>query len=150
MLIINEELLAIEEAIDDLVVAFLNLPEVENFRFKRQQFNESQDLQEALKDFQNQKKAYQELEAYAQYRSDIKDMKRQLLRQKRELDVDPLVQSYKEAEVDLQKIMATMSQELSQAISRQIFVDTGLPLAPHKPPHQHGKKTNIKEKYDDV
>ncbi|MHC3836277.1 YlbF family regulator, partial [Streptococcus thermophilus] len=38
MLIINEELLAIDQAIDSLVLYFLRLPEVENYRLKQQRF----------------------------------------------------------------------------------------------------------------
>ena len=38
MLIINEELLAIDQAIDNLVLHFLRLPEVENYRLKQQRF----------------------------------------------------------------------------------------------------------------
>ena len=40
---------------------------------------------------------------------------------------------------------ANLGEEIAQAVSDQIFIDTGLPLAPHKPHHKKGD-TNIKEK----
>ena len=146
MLIINEELLAIDEAIENLVASFLNLPEVADFKEKKKQFEEDGEIQCALADFQALKESYEQEELYASYRPDVKAKKRQLLTLKRQLDVNPLVSHYRQAETALQAILAQLSQDLSQAISEQIFVDTGLPLAPHKPRHQHGQGNNIKEK----
>ena len=45
MLIINEELLAIDQAIDSLVSHFLMLPEVDAYRLSRQQFENDKELQ---------------------------------------------------------------------------------------------------------
>ena len=74
-----------------------------------------------------------------------KNMKRQVLRMKRQIDLNEVVIAYRQAELDLQAIMASLSQDIAQAVSDQIFIDTGLPLAPHKPHHKKGA-TNIKEK----
>ena len=53
--------------------------------------------------------------------------------------------SNSQAEFDLQTILANLGEEIAQAVSDQIFIDTGLPLAPHKPHHKK-EDTNIKEK----
>ena len=58
MLIINEELLAIDQAIEYLVSYFLKLPEVENYRLKRQKFENDRELQEQLFAFQKLKDSY--------------------------------------------------------------------------------------------
>ena len=58
MLIINEELLAIDQAIEYLVSYFLKLPEVENYRLKRQKFENDRELQEQLFAFQELKDSY--------------------------------------------------------------------------------------------
>ena len=58
MLIINKELLAIDQAIDCLVSYFLKLPEVENYRLKRQKFENDRELQEQLFAFQELKDSY--------------------------------------------------------------------------------------------
>jgi hypothetical protein len=72
-------------------------------------------------------------------------LKRQVLRMKRQIDLNEVIIGYRQAEFDLQIILASLGEEVAQAISNQIFIDTGLPLAPHKPHHKKGD-TNIKEK----
>ena len=132
MLIINEELLAIDQAIDNLVLHFLRLPEVENYRLKQQRFKNARELQELLLEFQELKESYDKAKGY------------EVLRMKRQIDLNEVVIGYRQAEFDLQIILASLGEEVAQAISNQIFIDTGLPLAPHKPHHKKGG-TNIKE-----
>ena len=76
---------------------------------------------------------------------DVRELKRQVLRMKRQIDLNEVVIAYRHAEFDLQTILANLGEEIAQAVSGQIFIDTGLPLAPHKPHHKKGD-TNIKEK----
>ena len=136
MLIINEELLAIDQAIECLVSCFIKLPEIENYRLK---------LQEQLFAFQELKDSYDAAKAYEAFRPDVRELKRQVLRMKRQIDLNEVVIGYRRAEFDLQTILANLGEEIAQAVSDQIFIDTGLPLAPHKPHHKKGD-TNIKEK----
>ena len=138
MLIINEELLAIDQAIEYLVSYFLKLPEVENYRLKRQKFENDRELQEQLFAFQKLKDSYDTAKAYEAFRPDVRELKRQI-------DLNEVVIGYRQTEFDLQTILANLGEEIAQAVSNQIFIDTGLPLAPHKPHHKKGD-TNIKEK----
>ena len=144
MLIINEELLAIDQAIDSLVLHFLRLPEVENYRLKQQRFKNARELQELLLEFQELKESHDKAKGYEAFRADVRDLKRQVLRMKRQIDLNEVVIGYRQAELDLQIILASHGEEVAQAISNKIFIDTGLPLAPHKPHHKKGG-TNIKE-----
>mgnify|MGYP003298146268 CR=1 FL=1 len=145
MLIINEELLAIDQAIECLVSCFLKLPEIENYRLKQQRFKNARELQELLLEFQELKESYDKAKGYEAFRADVRDLKRQVLRMKRQIDLNEVVIGYRQAEFDLQTILANLGEEIAQAVSDQIFIDTGLPLAPHKPHHKKGD-TNIKEK----
>lgn len=145
MLIIDEELLAIDQAIDSLILHFLGLPEVEDYRLKRQKFEKDRGLQKQLLEFQELREIYEEAQKYEAYRSDVRDLKRQILRIKRQIDLNEVVIAYRQAELDLQTIMASLGKDLAQAVSDQIFMDTGLPLAPYKPHHKKGA-TNIKER----
>ena len=144
MLIINEELLAIDQAIDCLVSYFLKLHEVENYRLKRQKFENDRELQEQLFAFQELKDSYDDAKSYEAFRPDVRELKRQVLRMKRQIDLNEVVIGYRQTEFDLQSILANLGEEIAQAVSDQIFIDTGLPLAPHKPHHKKGD-TNIKE-----
>ena len=145
MLIINEELLAIDQAIDSLVSHFQMLPEVDAYRLSRQQFENDRELQEQLFAFQELKDCYDTAKAYEAIRPDVRELKRRVLRMKRQIDLNEVVIGYRQAEFDLQIILANLGEEIAQAVSDQIFIDTGLPLAPHKPHHKKGD-TNIKEK----
>ena len=145
MLIINEELLAIDQAIDSLVSHFQMLPEVDAYRLSRQQFENDRELQEQLFAFQELKDSYDTAKAYEAFRPDVRELKRQVLRMKRQIDLNEVVIGYRQAEFDLQIILANLGEEIAQAVSDQIFIDTGLPLAPHKPHHKK-EDTNIKEK----
>ena len=129
MLIINEELLAIDQAIEYLVSYFLKLPEVENYRLKRQKFENDRELQEQLFAFQKLKDSYDTAKAYEAFRPDVRELKRQVLRMKRQIDLNEVVIGYRQAEFDLQTILANLGEEIAQAVSNQIFIDTGLPLA---------------------
>ena len=75
MLIINEELLAIDQAIDSLVLHFLRLPEVENYRLKRQKLENTRELQELLLEFQELKESYDKAKEYESFRPDVRDLK---------------------------------------------------------------------------
>ena len=130
MLIINEELLAIDQAIECLVSYFLKLPEVENYRLKRQKFENDRELQEQLFAFKELKDSYDTAKAYEAFRPDVRELKRQVLRMKRQIDLNEVVIGYRQAEFDLQTILANLGEEIAQAVSDQIFIDTGLPLAP--------------------
>ena len=102
-------------------------------------------LQEQLFAFQELKDSYDTAKAYEAFRPDVRELKRQVLRMKRQIDLNEVVIGYRQAEFDLQTILANLGEEIAQAVSDQIFIDTGLPLAPHKPHHKKGD-TNIKEK----
>ena len=145
MLIINKELLAIDQAIDSLVSHFQMLPEVDAYRLSRQQFENDRELQEQLFAFQELKDSYDTAKEYEAFRPDVRELKRQVLRMKRQIDLNEVVIGYRQAEFDLQTILANLGEEIAQAVSDQIFIDSGLPLAPHKPHHKKGD-TNIKEK----
>ena len=127
MLIINEELLAIDQAIEYLVSYFLKLPEVENYRLKRQKFENDRELQEQLFAFQKLKDSYDTAKAYEAFRPDVRALKRQVLRMKRQIDLNEVVIGYRQAEFDLHTILANLGEEIAQAVSDQIFIDSGLP-----------------------
>ena len=87
MLIINEELLAIDQAIECLVSYFLKLPEVENYRLKRLKFENDRELQEQLYAFQELKDGYDAAKAYEAFRPDVRELKRRVLRMTRQMDL---------------------------------------------------------------
>ena len=103
---------------------------------KRQKFENDRELQEQLFAFQELKDSYDTAKEYEAFRPDVRELKRQVLRMKRQIDLNEVVIGYRQAEFDLQTILANLGEEIAQAVSDQIFIDSGLPLAPHKPHHK--------------
>lgn len=132
MLAIDEHLFEIDEAIDEVAKAFLALDAVQVYLEIKKIFLADTVLQESISEFQDLKQSYEEVKDYAAFRSEVKEIRRQLLQKKRELDLNRTVSVLRQNEVAVQTILAELTQEISSVISPTIFVDTGLPLAPHK------------------
>ena len=133
MLIINEELLAIDQAIDSLVSHFLMLPEVDAYRLSRQQFENDKELQKQLFAFQELKDSYDTAKAYEAFRPDVRELKRQVLRMKRQIDLNEVVIGYRQAEFDLQTILANLGEEMPKLFQTRFLLILGylLPLINH-------------------
>lgn len=140
MLAIDEHLFEIDEAIDEVVKAFLALDDVQAYLEIKKIFLADAALQESISEFQDLKQSYEEVKEYAVFRPEVKEICRQLLQKKRELDLNRTVSLLRQNEVAVQTILAELTQEISSVISPTIFVDTGLPLAPHKSHHQNCSK----------
>lgn len=140
MLAIDEHLFEIDEAIDEVAKAFLALDDVQAYLEIKKIFLADAALQESISEFQDLKQSYEEVKEYAVFRPEVKEICRQLLQKKRELDLNRTVSLLRQNEVAVQTILAELTQEISSVISPTIFVDTGLPLAPHKSHHQNCSK----------
>lgn len=145
MLAIDEDLMILEQAIEKFVTAFCRSAVAINYKEKRKLFLEDSSLQHQIVAFQDLQKKYQELEVFSAYRPEIKELRRKIYQTKRIIDLDDKVVAFRQAEVAVQECLANLSKDLSAAVSETIFVDTGLPLAPHKKHHSKGWGNNIRE-----
>ena len=132
MLTIDEQLFDIDEAIDEVAASFLELESVKNYRKAREVFLADTVLQEKIMHFQALKQSYEDVKSYAAFRSEVAEIRRQLFKEKRGIDINEKVSQLRQSEVAVQKNLAKLSQKISSTISSDIFVETGLPLAPHK------------------
>lgn len=145
MLTIDEQLFDIDEAVDEVVVSFLELESVKQYQKAQESFLADTALQKKIAHFQALKQRYEDVKSYAAFRPEVADLRHQLLKEKRAIDVDEKVSQLRQCEVAVQKILAELSQKISSAISSDIFVDTGLPLAPHKSHHGNCSKGGRKK-----
>ena len=129
MLTIDDQLLAIDDAIDEVVAAFLALDSVQDYLAVRQVFLSDKALQEDIAVFQALRQEYEAVETYAAFRPEVKTLRRQLVQTKRTIDMHEKMSALRQSEVAVQKILAELTQDISSVISSAIFVDTGLPLA---------------------
>ncbi|MGT2924674.1 YlbF family regulator [Streptococcus caviae] len=145
MLKMDDQLLAIDDALDDVITAFLELDTVKAYQAAAQAVSADKELQEEISDFQRLKEDYDRLQSFGKYRPEAGQLRKAVLRQKRQLDLNDKMIAMRRAEVDLQTVLAEASQKIAAAVSPDIFVDTGLPMALHRPPHEMGRGKNIKE-----
>ncbi|MFS1663087.1 YlbF family regulator [Streptococcus sp. zg-JUN1979] len=136
MLRIDEELLAIDDAIEELVEAFVIQEEAKCYRLAKEAVLKDRDLAQKMAIFEEKRSSYEKEAAYSAFRSEIKEQKKELYRLKRQLDLHPKLVALRQSETRLQESLAKISRQLSEAVSSDIFVDTGLPLAPHKRHHK--------------
>ncbi|AND80387.1 YlbF family regulator [Streptococcus pantholopis] len=146
MLKIDDQLLAIEDAMDDVLKAFLSLEMVKQYRQAKQDFLADSSLQQEIQAFQRLQENYEAIKPYEVKRDEAYALRKKLLVQKRAIDMNSRLIRYRRLEVDMQTLLAELSQKISAAVSSDVFVDTGLPLAPHKRPHKSGRGNNIRER----
>lgn len=146
MLVINEELFAIEDAVDALVNDFKTLNVYRSYQEASKNVRDDAELQKKLQRFHELNEQWESEKDFISFRPDIRDLKKAMLGMKRQLDLDPKIIALRFAEVDCQKVLSEMTSAIALSVSETIFVDTGLPMA--KKQHQHGSATyeNIKEK----
>lgn len=114
MLIINEQLFEIEDSIDTLVKAFLDLPQVAVYRGLKAEFEADKDLQEKLN-------ILTENEEYIAFRPELLQLKKEIL-------FNEKVYNLRVAENDLQELLSDLTKDIASSISEHIFVDENLPL----------------------
>lgn len=146
MLKINSQLFAIEDTLDDSAAAFLNLEVVRTYKAAQKAFLADKNLQKEISNFQHYNEDYNDQKTFIKYRPEVKQLRRKMFEKKRQLDLNEKVIALRRAEVDLQEVLAKIAQKIAESVSSDVFVDTGLPLAPHKPPHKKGYGNNIKER----
>ena len=150
MLLINNQLFEIEDAIDDVIKHFLELEIVKSYRLAKNAVLSDNELQSKIVRFQEIKSVYDDQKDYIAFRPEVKKIRREMFQQKRAIDLNEKMIDLRRKEVDLQKTLAEISQKISSVVSGNIFVDTGLPLASHKEHHGKGRGDSIKERGDHV
>lgn len=146
MLVINQDLLAIDDAIDKLVEDIKKTGEFQSYLEVKRHFINDHNLQREIGSFQNLVREFSAQDKYASYPPESKMLKKQLLAKKRELDLTPLVVALRLAEVDLQAVLARITDQVAHQVSETIYVDSGLPLASRHEKVSRGIYQNIKEK----
>ncbi len=136
MLIVDDQLLAIEESTNRLIIALKESAEYQTYLATQLAIEQDAVLQDKVAQFEEKKQAYEAIEAYRDILPEARTLRRDLFQLKRELDLHPLVGQLRRDENALQEILAQVSHQLAYAVDPSIFVDTGLPFAPRRKPHE--------------
>ncbi|SDC34332.1 YlbF family regulator [Shouchella lonarensis] len=100
----------------------------ERYKIARQRLNECATAQEKMNRFAVVKEAHEEVQRFGKYHPDYAKVSQEIRTVKRELDKDPIVIDFKQAEADLEACLNEVSAILAQAISPSIKVPTGNPF----------------------
>jgi len=124
MLIIDEELVAIDQAVDELVASLIIEPEFLAYQAAAQAVEEDAGLSKQLQ-------LLAEEEAHIAFRPELKKLQKELI-------MNEKVYQLRVAENELQALLSEVAGELSGAISKEIMIDENLPLAKGGRHGRHG------------
>lgn len=120
MLVINEDLLAIDEAVNRLVKDLVDTDHFQDYLEKKQTFEQDKILQKDILAFKELVIEYEKAKESFASRVDVKNRKRGLIESKRALDLHPNVRALRLAEVAFQEILAQISEAIAETVSSSI------------------------------
>lgn len=136
--IINEELIVLDDKVDELLANIVHSNIFHQYIEAQYALNRDNDLQKDIFDFQQKKNRFEEVERFGSYLPEYKQIRRELQRVKRKMDMQPQMIAYRQAETALQGILDEICLEMSAVISDNIKVDAGNPFFIHQNHHGCG------------
>lgn len=88
----------------------------------------SSEVQEKLKHFQNLKIKYEEVQRFGKYHPDFRSITAEVREYKRELDTDTMIAEFKRSEKELHELLSQISLLIANQVSPNIKVPTGNPF----------------------
>ena len=102
MLLINNQLFEIEDAIDDVIKNFLELEIVKSYQLAKNTVLSDNELQSKIVRFQEIKSVYDDQKDYIAFRPEVKKIRREMFQQKRAIGLNEKMIDLRRKEVDLQ------------------------------------------------
>lgn len=141
--IINEELIALDEKVDELLANIVHSDTFQQYIKAQDALNQDNDLQKDILEFQHKKNHFEEVERFGTYLPEYKQIRRELQRAKRKMDMQPQMIAYRQSETALQGILDEICLEMSTVISDDIKVDAGNPFFIHQNHHGCGGSCHV-------
>lgn len=136
MLIVNEDLFDIDDAINKIVENFLNFEQVVKYKKVQADFQADEGLQSKIRLYADKSRKLEDNKEYVAYRTELKELQREVRALQREINLNEHVYALRLAENDLQSLMAELTHDIVETVSESISVDEGLPFSGKK---HHGK-----------
>lgn len=86
------------------------------------ELQEDEVAQELIKDFNNMKSDYEDIQRFGTYHPDYREIMRKVRRAKRKMDMNDKVASFKIAERHLQNLLDDISELIAHSVSEEIKV----------------------------
>ncbi|UOQ47978.1 YlbF family regulator [Gracilibacillus caseinilyticus] len=94
----------------------------QEFDQAKQRMENDQEAQHLIKQFNNMKESYDEVERFGRYHPDYSKIMKEIRVAKREMDMHDTIATYKLAETNLQKLLDEISQLVAFSVSDKVKV----------------------------
>lgn len=116
------EIIDLLDLSDELSEMIIHSEHMLNYEEKKRQLKEDQAAQSLLRTFEDQKRAYDEVQRFGRYHPDYRQTTKETRLMKREVDMLESVAQFKIAERELQNLLDEISEKIAFTISEQIMV----------------------------
>lgn len=115
-------------ASDDLSEMILQSEVYHSYRNAKRAVQEDEGCRELLQAFMKKKEAYEEVQRFGKYHPDFHRVTAEIRELKRQVDTEPLIAAFKEAETELENLLNEISGFFANAVSPEIKVPSGNPF----------------------
>lgn len=127
-MIYTEEIFEIEDSLDALCDKIMTSSIAKKHLENRLSVATNPEVKMKEKKFVRARDKFEQIEAYGKYAPDYTDFRRTLRQEKRALDMDVDVSSYRISERELQNVLDLITYEIAQSVSTEIKIDAGNPF----------------------
>lgn len=127
MIATMESVTLLDEA-DELADMLIHSECYEAYMSCRKAMEENEQAQALIRHFIDIREKYNEVQRFGRYHPDYKQVIKQMMDAKRDVDMDPLIAQFKAAEKEMNDLLGRISLELARAVSESVKVPTGDPF----------------------
>lgn len=120
VMIATLELVDILDRSEQLGKMILASADVEAYNRSRTALNNDQEAQQLIRDFQNIKTHYEDVQRFGSYHPDYNEIMKNVRATKRKMDMHEKVATFKIAERNLQRLLDDVSEMFASSVSEQI------------------------------
>lgn len=121
-MIATMELVEILDRSEQLGKMILQSEDVKAYNHSRTNLNNDQEAQQLIRDFQNIKIHYEDVQRFGRYHPDYNEIMKDVRSTKRKMDMNHKVATFKIAERNLQRLLDDISEMFATSVSEQIKV----------------------------
>lgn len=121
----NADVLLASDELSDMI---LQSEVYHSYKHSKQAVQEDEACRELLHAFSTKKEAYEEVQRFGKYHPDFHRVTAEIRELKRQVDTEPLIATFKQAEADLEALLNEISSLFAHAVSPEIKVPTGNPF----------------------
>ncbi|TGB00186.1 YlbF family regulator [Sporolactobacillus shoreae] len=127
-MIATMERVSLLDETDQLASMVLHSELYEKYKSCQAAVSRDKEAQSLIRQFKVIREKYDEVQRFGRYHPDYKSVIRQVMDANRNVEMNPLIADYKNAEKELNEMLGQVSLQLAHAVSASIKVPTGDPF----------------------